>query len=188
MAKFLSKPSEAKQRMLDRLYADHGAALRSFVGLRMGGGHSDVDDVVQDVFTKLAQMDDLKGRLPSAERSVRAYIFQMASNHIVNMYRYKRVRRQHLEREQPHALESSGDEQSPERIVLAQRELESIRETIEKLPLPCRQAFVLNRFKQKTYVEVAEYMGVSVKQVEKYMQKSLIAIRRAVKRLREAEK
>ena len=184
---FRSVPPKAKRPILDRLYADHGAALRSYLGVRMGG-YNDVDDVVQDVFTKLANMDDLEGRLPKEERQLRAYIFQMANNHIINIYRHKDVRKRYLEQEQPQASLMGTDERGPERIVLAQKELDTVRDAIQRLPLLCRQAFILNRFKQKTYTEVAEHMGVSVKQVEKYMQKSLIAVRRVVKKLREAER
>lgn len=182
---FPSKPPDVRCRDLERLYADHGAALRSFLGVRMGVG-GDVEDVVQDVFTKLAQMEDLRERLPASDRSVRAYIFQMANNHLLNLYRHKAVRKRHAEQERKEMDEMA--ECGPERIVLAQRELDVIRETIQRLPLPCRQAFILNRFKQKTYVEVARHMGVTIKQVEKYMEKALIAVRRTVKRLRESER
>lgn len=187
VVEFPSKASESRKRLLDRLYEDHGKALRSFVGLRMGG-YTDADDVVQDVFTKLAQMDGLQEVLPSGHKSERAYIFQMASNHIINLYRYRSVRRKYSD---PEALEEVCDfveERGPERIVLAQHELEAVRKAIQKLPESCRQAFLLCRFKQNTYSEVAQQMGISVKQVEKYMQKSLIVIRRVAKRLREAER
>ncbi|WIO75068.1 sigma-70 family RNA polymerase sigma factor [Porticoccaceae bacterium LTM1] len=187
VVEFPSRSSETRKKLLDRLYDDHGNALRSFVGLRMGG-HVDADDVVQDVFTKLAQMDNLKGVLPSEYKSERAYIFQMASNHIINLYRYRSVRRRYSDPEAVEEVCDSVEERSPERIVLAQHELEAVRKAIQKLPESCRQAFLLCRFKQNTYPEVAQQMGVSVKQVEKYMQKSLIVIRRVAKRLREAEK
>ncbi len=75
-------------------------------------------------------------------------------------------------------IELASEEPGQERIVLAQQELHIVRQTILKLPPKCRKAFLLSRTHRKTYPEIAEICGISVKMVEKYISQALAALRR----------
>ncbi len=58
------------------------------------------------------------------------------------------------------------------------KELEDyLNEVIDKLPEKCRLVFVLNRFEELSYKEVAEKMEISVKTVENQMSKALRILR-----------
>lgn len=58
------------------------------------------------------------------------------------------------------------------------KELEDyLHEVIERLPEKCRLVFVLNRFEELSYKEVAKKMDISVKTVENQMSKALRILR-----------
>jgi len=62
--------------------------------------------------------------------------------------------------------------------VLEYGELETeINKIIDSLPEKCRLVFVLNRFEQLSYKEVAERLDISVKTVENQMSKALKILR-----------
>ena len=51
---------------------------------------------------------------------------------------------------------------------------------IENLPEKVRRAFIMNRFQEMSYREIADELGVSVSSVEKYMITALKTLRAAV--------
>lgn len=174
-----SKRLESREEALERLFRDHGAALHGFLKVRLGI-NQDMEDVVQEVFAKLARMDDLAERLSPANQSARSFIFTVANNLALDMERSKTVRRKYLETlQQATVFEDAVSEDSPEALALASQELEAIKEVIVNLRPVWRRAFILNRFKYMSFPEIAVEMNISVKTVEKYMKKSLIQIRKA---------
>ena len=61
-------------------------------------------------------------------------------------------------------------------------ELESrIWKVIDSLPEKCREIFILNRFEEKKYAEIAEFLRISVKTVEAQMSKALKTLRENLK-------
>src|SRR3546814_1417784 len=70
-----------------------------------------------------------------------------------------------------------------ERTVMAQQELQIVRRVILELSPKCRKVFLLSRTHCKTYPEIAELCGISVKVVEKYISQALAALRRELGRM-----
>lgn len=173
---FNGRRYETSDQVLERLFNEHGQPLRNFVRRRLGRAE-EVEDVVQDVFARLAQMGQLQDKVYGDGRN---YLFTIANNLIVD-----RERRQALQRnftdEQHHRAEGMVQEVTPEKIVGAERELDAIKQVIMALKPHWRRAFILNRFHYMTYRQVAEQMGITVKQVESY-------IAQALARLRDAER
>lgn len=61
------------------------------------------------------------------------------------------------------------------------KELEhTISSRVEMLPEKCRQAFVLNRYENLSYKDVAAEMGISVKTVEKHISKAVQLLRKQI--------
>ena len=54
---------------------------------------------------------------------------------------------------------------------------------IASLPEGQREVFLLNRMDQMTYKEIAEFLGVSQKAVEKRMHKALVKLRKTIKNI-----
>src|SRR3546814_18292702 len=67
-----------------------------------------------------------------------------------------------------------------ERTVLAQQELQIVRRVILELSPQFRKVFLLSRTPCKTYPEIAELCGISVKMVDKYISQHLRSEKRSV--------
>src|SRR5206468_11373094 len=65
------------------------------------------------------------------------------------------------------------EELSPERVLLAREQVEMVRVVLEGLPDNVRAAFVLHRFEELGYSEIARRLGVSVSSIEKYISHAL---------------
>ncbi len=168
---------ETREQALDRLFEDHAAALRRFVTARVVG-NLDVEDIVQDVYARLARMEGLPGKLSPDNRSTRAFLLTMANRLVIDRERHRGVRRQH--REQLRLLHDRGNAPSPESIVLARDDLDAAARAIEEMKPRWRRAFVLNRFSHMSYRDVARTMNVSPKTVEKYIGRALLHLRTAL--------
>lgn len=61
-------------------------------------------------------------------------------------------------------------------------ELEAkIWEVIDQLPEKCREVFILNRFEEKKYSEIALHLNISIKTVETQISKALKVLREELK-------
>ncbi len=176
--------TETREQVLERLFNEHGVALRAFLQARIGV-HDDLEDLMQELFLKLAGMPDLFARIAPHSGSNRAFLLTTANNLMVDRERRQgRLHRQNVE----HGEAAKDDvlEASPEKIAQANQELEIVLQAINSLRPNWRRAFVLNRFDNKSYPQIAAEMGVSVKQIEKYMSNALNRLREVARNIREA--
>ena len=169
---------DEQERLLEQLFQEHRAALRSFLLGRVRD-ESELDDIVQEVFLRVARNSELVDRLLEAGANSRAYLFTAANNLIVDLERRHSVRRAYLASRQ-HEAGSTVYELSPEVFVAAAEELAVIREAIKGLKPKWREAFILSRIKCMNYKDISRDMGVSVRQIEKYIAAAMNAIRQVL--------
>ena len=164
-----------RKRLVEQLFDEHARALRLFL---MGWSvpRDQVDDLVQELFTRLMGVDGLEQKMSARTGSNRSYLLTMANNMIVDRQRKSQVRSAYLA-EQREIEPRRMDERTPERIVAAQLELEAMRSVIRNMRLNWRVAFVLQRFGNMSYEDIAIHMGVTVRQVERYMVRAMRRIR-----------
>jgi len=118
-----------------------------------------------------------------------ALLFKTAANLAANEFR-ARKRLQLLTAQAASETSPSAIEQvvsptpSPEAAAMAREEVAASIAAINALPEQARRAFILSRFEEKTYREIAAELGVSESSVEKYIITALKALRKAA---REAE-
>ncbi|WIO74017.1 RNA polymerase sigma factor [Porticoccaceae bacterium LTM1] len=188
VVRLADRQRESREQVLERLFIEHGSALRGFLRVTLKVD-SEVEDIIQEVFIKLANLEQLPERLPPGGASNRSFLFAIANNLVVDLERSKRVRREYASAHQaeagPEAFVNNG---SPEAITLARSDLECVKEVLLQMR-PCwREAFILNRFRHRSYREISIDMGISVKTVEKYIKKALLQIKAAVQDLKGVEK
>lgn len=171
------RQQQTKAQLLEHVFQKHVAGLRNFIRGHMVP-EEDLEDVVQDVFARLMSFGDLEAKLSANSGSNRAFILSIANNLIVDQVRRKRVRRNYDAKQQMDEAEKAY-EISPEASVSASRELEFMKQVIMEMRPTWRNAFVLNRFKHMSYRQVADSMGVSLKQVEHFMAKAIDRIQKA---------
>jgi RNA polymerase sigma-70 factor, ECF subfamily len=129
------------------------------------------EDIVQEIFiniwNKRFQLDNTG--------NIKPYLIRCAINASINYIKSK-YNRLHLEMDVS-LLEERSD-YSPLDELKGSELLNLIKQAIETLPDKCRIIFVLSRFSNLTYREIAEKLGVSVKTVEAQVS---IALRRLEK-------
>ena len=163
------------QQILEQLFREHGEALRSFLLGRVRN-KADIEDIIQDVFSRLARQKDLNARHHMEARQNRAYIFTMANNLIVDMERRKAVRSQYCVENQQNPA-GKVYELSPDVVVVAQEQLSTVKEAIKGLKPTWRTAFVLSRFKHMSYKEISAVMGVTERQVEAFVARAVVKLK-----------
>jgi RNA polymerase sigma-70 factor (ECF subfamily) len=168
---------DSRDAFLENLFTGHVAALRRFLRLRFIQ-QADQEDLIQDVFLRLAGLEDLEERLSQRTETVRSYLFSIAGNLIRDRHRRAAVRLSSRHVSFDDKLTKPGSSVSPEDLLMASQDVVILKRSLMKLKPRRRRAFVLSRFHNQSYSEIAEELGVSVSTVEKYISSALHALRK----------
>ena len=115
--------------------------------------------LVQEVFVELW----MKRNKLVIQQSFKAYLFESVRNRALDYLKHKLVETKYL-RDAPH------ESASFDRNLIEEAELNSrINSAIESLPGKCREIFILCRFEELRYSEIALRLGISIKTVEMQM-------------------
>jgi len=132
------------------------------------------EDIVQDVFVKVwnNRINLDKGK------SIKSYLYRSAINTAIN-YLEKDKRSIRLDHNDLTSHSTIGS-QTEEGLNL--KELErKVSEAIDSLPPRCKAVFVMSRYEELSYKEIAESMEISIKTVENQMGKALSIMREHLK-------
>lgn len=144
----------------------HEPALRSWLSRRLNSG-PDVDDVIQETYAVLVELDDV-GHI----QNPRAYFFTAARSVVLQHVRRSRIVPIEVVAE-VERLDIRHEERSPDRHAVSGQELRRIAALIATLPAKCRQAFVLRKIEGLSQREIGQRMGISENTVEKHVGKGL---------------
>ena len=180
----VSRDRPGRQQLVKRLFDRHALALRVFLHGR-SVPQDQIEDLVQELFTRLMGAKRLEEKMDAASGSNRSYLLTMANNLIVDKQRKAQVRNAYAEAQQGFEYQRL-DERTPERIVAAQLELEAIRAVILDMRPHWRAALVLQRFHNMNYEDIALHMGITKMQAENYMRQALRRIRKARRKIEAA--
>ena len=156
--------TEQDQRII-AAFAQEQGRLRNFIRRRVAD-ESDVEDILQDVFYELVAAY----RLTKPIEQVSAWLFRVARNRIIDLFRKKRPAastndfldisedgdRLSLEDLLPSA--DAGPDAAYARSVL----LDELDAALDELPEEQREAFVAHELEGRSFKELAEATGVSV--------------------------
>lgn len=165
------EPKVQRNTLLDTLYRKYNGALMRFLK-RQRIGREDAQEIVQETYCRLHQVSGVE-----AIEFPQAYLFRTAFNLARDSER--RLRRWRVPEELSSAeQEIPSEEPTPYRVLNGEQELAIVRAALGELTPKCRRAFILNRFRQATYAQIATEMGVSVSMVEKYISQALAHLKR----------
>ena len=134
---------------------------------RRGMDYPVAEDMAQDIFVRVWQKRN--GLNPT--KSIKSYLFQAGANEIGMHLRKKSVRDAHAKDVQ---FQHNGRSISPTEF----DQKAYIEKTIQSLPEPLRHVFILHRYDELSYKEIAQLQGISIKTVESRMSKALKYLRK----------
>jgi RNA polymerase sigma-70 factor (ECF subfamily) len=153
---------DSHSQVLDEVAHRYRLPLRRFFERRLTV-RPDADDLVQEVFVRLAR----QGQLQAVEY-LDGYVFQVAAN-VLRDYR----RRWSVRFEEAHhgSLDDAAIEGgfSPERVLLGKESVERLIAALYELPEKTRVIFSLYHFDSVPQVEIARRLRLSVSTIEKHM-------------------
>lgn len=132
--------------------------------------HAGAEDIVQDAFLNVWNLRD-----SIQPESLVGYLYRATTNGALN----------YIEKSKRFSKFTSELKPSVQPDVsahISEKELQaSIQKALDKLPPKCKVVFVLSRFQQMRYKEIARHLDISVKTVENQMGKALEIMREELK-------
>ncbi|TQV73470.1 RNA polymerase sigma factor [Exilibacterium tricleocarpae] len=149
---------------IETLYEKYRCSLLNYLTGLLPGGRQDAYEVLHETYIRLLKQDNLE-RL---EENARAYIFTVATNLVRDALRRRGSRRAdaHIPFEEG---EFPSTAPSPARAADWEQSLAKLKRELLKLPANTRQVFLLSRFEEMTYPEIARALNISTRTVERHM-------------------
>lgn len=137
--------------------------------------HDSAEEIVQQVYVNLWS----KHEQIDTGKSIRTYLYTSVKNRCLNYLRdQKKFRSYYLD------VEAELEIPVAEKDIISEADLnKQITEALDKLPPKCREIFMLCRFEDMKYKEIAEKLNISQKTVEAQMSKALKIMREELKDL-----
>jgi RNA polymerase sigma-70 factor (ECF subfamily) len=160
--------------LIEQLYRTESPRLLRALS-RSAGGADEAQDLVQEVFCRLAGMGHLLTKLERPH----AYLKRIATNLARDQSR-QAIRKQH-------SLHFVADEDSlagadQTRLLESRDMLNRLEAAIMRLRPKTREIFMAHRIDGLSYAQIAEQTGLSIKGIEKQMSKALQQIDRMLSR------
>ena len=157
------------KKEIEELFKSYFGPLCSFAQ-KYVKDHDSAKEIVHDVFINLwEKRDELH-----MKSSLKSYLFKSVHNRCLNYLRdQKKFDQNELSEENISAYGSVAYTDHLEEAELQQK----INQALDFLPEKCREIFILSRFEELKYKEIAGRLNVSVKTVETQMSKALKILR-----------
>lgn len=160
-----------RNAQLEALYTDQRPYLAGY--FRRNARTQDVNDLVQECFRKLVSA---KGSFAANLDKPGAYLARTAENILKNRYRASG-------RHQQSAHHSFEDQEiagpDPHSALEARDMIRRAEQAIARLGTTTQDVFLMHRFENLSYEDIARIKGMSIKRVEKHIAKALAAVRQA---------
>ena len=166
--------AQGDKRALQQLFDRHYVPLCR-TALRLVHRAEIAEEIVQDVFVYLWE----KREELQITTSVGAYMSRAVRNRCLNHLKSRAARYDWLAEvaEYQHPTDASPDD------TMQVAELtDALERILPQLPEKCQLVFSLIRYEERSYQEIADQLGVSIKTIEYYMGKALRLIRQHLAR------
>lgn len=159
---------------LDQAFIDHQQTLQVFL-YKSVGSRDDAQDLLHDCYVKLVKSPNAP---ESAERT-RAYLFTIARNLVIDLFRRRSVNGYDYNIDTT-SLELHDTAITPERSLELNQELQCLKQCIQGMPEMTRHIFLLNRFDEMTYPQIAKALGISTRTVERRMREAMTLLSKSI--------
>jgi len=168
----MSSKSVCEQPVFNDIFKKHSRTIRNHIYYKCGNPDQ-AEDIMQEAFIRL--WNNCKKVI--LEKS-RAFLYKVATNLFLNQVEHQKVRIEYARL--PHR---DRNHESPDFILEEKEFMDTLQKAIGDLSEAQREVFLLNRIDKKTYNEIAEMLGISVKAVEKRMHNALKKLRVLIKNI-----
>ena len=164
------------RKEFERLYEKHAPGLvfyaRKFVN------YSTAEDVVHDVFLKIWNRETVM----IIDESIGSYLFSAVRNACLDLLKRQTVCNDYLTNAIRNLkMEELTTGENPLNRLIEQEQKDAVYQEIDRLPVKCREIFVLAYIEEKKNVEIAEQLQISVRTVEAQIYKALKILRTALR-------
>jgi len=121
------------------------------------------EDIAQEAFVRL-----WNNKSKVEPDKAKAFVFTVSNNLFLDYIRHQKVKKNHTS-----GFVVAHDNKDPHFIMEMEEFRIKLEATIQSIPIASREVFLLNRMEKMTYKQIAESLGLSVKAIEKRMQKAL---------------
>jgi RNA polymerase sigma factor (sigma-70 family) len=155
--------AEPGRMFLATLFHKYRASLYRYLS-GLVSSPEDAAELVQESYVRLLQHENVA----QLEAVSRTYLFQIATNLARDHFRRRTTRRTgaHFDVDD---VEIADERAGPENDVVWEQTIDSIKQGIKELPPVTRRVFLLSRFRNKTYPQIAAMLGISTRTVERKM-------------------
>jgi RNA polymerase sigma-70 factor (ECF subfamily) len=156
---------DPRPSLIERLYAEHRAALHSFFRRRIRN-QALAADLAQEVYLRMLRVRD-----PSAIRNPAVYLFTVASN-LAKEQATLDQRQAGMDLDEAPLEEASTPLSLDGELDLKQR-VDRLERALGQLSPKCRAAVVLRFRHDLSYHQIAAHIGVSTQMAKKYVARGL---------------
>ena len=150
----------------EHLFHSHYEAIRNYIYYK-SGSIDEAEDIAQEAFLKIWEK-----RETIIQTTVKSLLYTIAGNIFLNRWQHRNVELQFAMQ-----YGSEGDSSSPEYELEMKEFDEKLQNALSALTEKNRTVFLMNRIDRMTYQDIANSLEISVKAVEKRMNKALAFLR-----------
>jgi len=162
----MKNKSVCEKKNFEFIFNDYSKSLRNIIYYKCGDINL-AEDIVQDAYIKL--WSNCSKVIFDKSRS---FLYRVANNNLLNHIAHQKVVLKYEQK--PH---SELNNQDPEFIIEEKEFMKKLKNAINELPEKQRETFLLSRIDKKSYKEIAEITGISVKAIEKRIHYALLNLR-----------
>ena len=166
---------DKKQEFFAQLFKERYHSVYNFFLKRLGSSE-DAADGTQDTFLRLIRHNGTVSL-----RSPDAYLFHVARNLATDMVRARAVRSKYIESVEH--KEQASTAPTPDAALVSRRRQKLIQKALSELSPRCSEVFILHRFEDLTYREIAKRLNISPKTVENHLARAILYLRKRLSQL-----
>jgi len=166
--------AQSQRDYVAQLFAKHRASLHRYLTRLVR--FEEAAELVQETYYRLLR----HGGTVKREAMARSFLFQTATN-LARDHRRRRLTRRSDQHTPLDEQELGHDHLGPDEHLAGEQTLSVIERAIADLPPDTRTVFLLHRFRELSYPQIAELMNLSTRTVARKMAQALERLSTAVK-------
>ncbi|WP_298901270.1 sigma-70 family RNA polymerase sigma factor [uncultured Psychroserpens sp.] len=160
------EPSICEEKIYNELFRKYYEPVTKYIYYKCGNLHQ-AEDIVQNVFIKIWKLC-----ATIIYSKAKSYIYSACNHSFLNEVAHEKVVLKHQK-----TVEEHTNYESPDFLIEVDEFRIKLKQAINMLNPKEREVFLLSRVEDKTYKEIAEITGLTVKAIERRMSKALRELR-----------